>query len=118
MGKVYTNENQILLEELITIYQPIIVDWLSYQITNSNTLTLHHIDKKSNGGTLSIYNAALLTKKAHRALNMCESRDFYLYIIINEFFREIIELSGPLTTEFEEESRELKKALTRTLYKK
>ena len=118
MGRMYVNENQVLLRQLIEIYQPNGFDWLMYQITKSNTLTLHHVDEVSEGGKLTVANSAILTKKSHRALNMCESRDFYLYIIINEFFREIIELSGPLTTEFEEESRELKKALTRTLYKK
>ena len=118
MGRVYTNENQILLRQLIEIYQPNGFDWLMYQITKKNTLTLHHVDELSEGGKLSINNAALLTKKSHRALNMCESRDTYLYVVINEFFREVIENAGPMTPELIEESREYKRALTRTLYKK
>lgn len=45
MGKVYTNENQIILLEMIEIYQPNLVDWMQYQITKNNILTLHHIQK-------------------------------------------------------------------------
>lgn len=118
MGKVYVNENKILLQQLIEIYKPTIYDWLSYQITKQNSLTIHHVDEKSEGGKLSVDNAALLTKKSHRALNMCESKDTYLYVLINEFFREIIEHNAPLSPELEEESREYKRALTRVLYKK
>ena len=118
MGKIYVNENQILLRQLIEIYQPNGFDWLMYQITKKNTLTLHHVDEVSEGGILCIENAALLTKKSHRALNMCESRDTYFYVVINEFFREVIENAGPMTQELIEESRDLKKSLTRTLYRK
>ncbi len=118
MGKIYTNESQILLQQLIEIYKPTIYDWLSYQITKQNKLTIHHVDEKSEGGKLQVDNAALLTKKSHRALNMCESRDVYLYCLINEFFHEIIEHKAPLSPELEEESREYKQALTRVLYKK
>ncbi|MBQ6285478.1 MAG: hypothetical protein IJK67_04135 [Bacilli bacterium] len=47
MGKIYQNKNQLLLQELIKIYQPDELDWLSYQITKKNILTLHHIIKES-----------------------------------------------------------------------
>ena len=49
---------------------------------------------------------------------MCESRDIYLYVVINEFFKRIIENAGPMTQELIEESRDLKKSLTRTLYRR
>lgn len=117
MGKIYKNENQILLQELIKIYQPNNFDWLSYQITKSNILTLHHIIKACDGGELSIENAALLTKKAQRALHMCENRDFLLYSEINDFFKEIISYGAPLDNYFENQSREYKKSLNKTLYK-
>lgn len=51
-GKIYVNENQILLRQLIEIYQPNNFDWLMYQITKKNTLTLHHVDEVSEGGKL------------------------------------------------------------------
>ena len=116
MGKIYTNENQKLLTNLVEIYKPENFDWLSYQITRKNTLTLHHIVKLENGGPLSITNAALLTKRSHRALHMCESRDYILYSEINDFFREIIG-SGSFNDSLTKESREYKKALVKALYK-
>ena len=117
MGKIYVNENKILLNEIIEIYKPEKYDWLSYQITKNNILTIHHVIKVADGGILCIENAALLTKKAHRALHMCESRDLILYIEINEFFKEIISYRFPLTEEQQKISREYKKALTKTIYK-
>ncbi len=126
MGKVYHNPNQELLEKLLKIYEVDKLDWLSYQVTKNNILTLHHIIKVADGGILTPENAAILTKKAHRALNICESRDFILYSEINAFFNEIIRyrmaLEDQLTRmslneEFRRESKGYKLALTRTLYK-
>ena len=116
MGKIYQNENQLLLQELISIYHPNTYDWLSYQITKSNILTLHHIIKACDGGVLTIYNAALLTKKSHRALHICEHKDFILYNEINEFFKEIIR-SQAFLEYLQKESREYKKVLVKTIYK-
>ena len=117
MGKIYVNENQLLIPELIEIYKPPGIDWLSYQITRDNILTVHHVIKVADGGILNINNAALLTKRSHKALNTCESRDFVLYSEINDFFRVIIALRTPLNEDLMRESREYKKALTKTLYK-
>lgn len=117
MGKVYQNENQIFLQELIEIYQPDNFDWLSYQITKKNILTLHHIIKDADGGNLEIENATLLTKKSHRALHICESKDFILYSEINDFFREIISYRSVLNDYLKRESKEYKRALVKTLYK-
>ncbi len=117
MEKVYQNDNQVLLRYLIEIYHPDNFDWLSYQITKKNTLTLHHIIKSAEGGYLEIGNAALLTKRSHRALHMCESRDFILYSEINAFFKEIISYRTALSEELKRESKEYKRALVKTLYK-
>ena len=117
MGRIYHNENQILLNELIKIYEPDGFDWLRYQITKRNILTLHHIVKAADGGKLSIDNSALLTKKSHQNLHICEHRDFILYAEINDFFRAIIESGLPLNECLIKESKEYKKALTKTLYK-
>lgn len=117
MGKIYQNKNQILLNNLITLYQPKDFDWLSYQITKKNILTLHHIVKVSDGGEFSINNAALLTKRSHRALHICENKDVILYSEINSFFKEIITHSSPLDKLLIDESRKYKKALTKVLYK-
>lgn len=116
MGKIYQNENQILVQELIVIYQPNGFDWLSYQITKGNMLTLHHVTKVADGGVLCIDNAALLTKRSHRILNICEVKDFNLYTEINDFFREIIVLRSPLNYYMINQSKEYKKALTNVVY--
>ena len=126
MGKIYQNPNQIMLQEILKYYQIDTLDWLSYQITKNNILTLHHIIKQAEGGPLTLDNSATLTKKSHRALHMCESRDFILYSEINAFFKEIIayrlamadlEAKMALNEEFQKESKGYKLALTRTLYK-
>ena len=117
MGKIYQNENQILLQELIKIYQPDKFDWLSYQITKNNILTLHHVIKAADGGPLEIDNSALLTKKSHRALHICENKDFILYSEINDFFKYIISYRTALNEYLKKESRKYKDALVKTLYK-
>ncbi len=117
MGKVYQNENQILLQTLIEIYRPDNFDWLSYQITKNNILTLHHVIKAADGGNLEIENSALLTKKSHRALHICENKDYILYSEINDFFREIISYRKALDDYLKRESKQYKCALVKTLYK-
>ena len=117
MGNVYYNKNQLLLRELIKIYEPDGADWLNYQITKGNILTLHHVVKVADGGQLCKDNAALLTKRAHRALNICENRDFILYSEINDFFREIIAKGEPLDAYFKGKTKLYKRALTKTIYK-
>lgn len=117
MGKIYINENKILLQELIKVYQPVDYDWLSYKITKKNILTLHHIVKVEDGGELSFENSALLTKRTRQAFHICEHRDFVLYGEINDFFREIVSHSTVLDSNLEKQSREYKKALMKTLYK-
>ena len=118
MGKIYINENQILLSDLTKIYLPNGFDWLSYQITKGNTLTLHHVVKVADGGKLMVENSALLTKKSHQNLHICEHRDFILYSEINDFFREIIDRRMPLDDYLIRESKEYKRALVKTIYKK
>ena len=115
MGKVHVNNNQILLPQLIQIYQPLDIDWLAYQITKGNVLTVHHVTKQEHGGPTSIDNSALLTKKAHRVLHICEHKDFILYEEINDFFREIIRAQS-FNEVFQEESKKYKKVLTKTIY--
>lgn len=117
MNKEHRNENKIVLQELVEIYKPDKFDWLSYQITKSNILTLHHIVKVADGGKTNINNGAILTKKSHRALHMCESRDHILYDEINDFFKLLVDYSKPLDELLWKESRNYKKALVKTIYK-
>lgn len=64
MGKIYTNDNKIILQEMIEIYKPDSIDWMQYNITKKNILTLHHIRKVCERGLTNTDNAALLTKRA------------------------------------------------------
>ena len=117
MGKIYKNKNQLLLSELIKIYEPIGFDWLNYQITKKNTLTIHHVVKVADGGILCVANSALLTKRSHRVLHICEARDYVLYTEINDFFREIIQSGKPLSDPYMKESSKYKMSLVKTIYR-
>ena len=116
MGRVYKNESKILLAELLEIYEMSNFDWLSYQITKQNTLTIHHIIKESEGGLLCFDNAAMLTKRAHRIINICECKDYLLYSEINDYFKEIIARRTYLDDDLIKQSKEYKKALNNLVY--
>ena len=89
MGKVYKNENQILLPQVLEIYQPIDFDWMHTSITKGSVFTLHHIREQNCGGNTSIDNLALLVKKSHKLLKMLETMDCDLYFAWNELFMDI-----------------------------
>lgn len=116
MGKVYINENQILVSKMIEIYKPEVFDWMSYTITKKNILTFHHIDEVRNGGENSINNGALLTKKAHRVFNILCDRNYLIYEEWNELFKEINKSLQPPSEYYMDCSRTLKKETQRILY--
>lgn len=128
MGRIYQNQNQILLQELIPIYLPPDYpyhnyDWLWYPISYSkkssiNILTLHHVVKTAEGGPLCIGNAALLTKRSHQDLNTCEAKDHILYDEINDFFREIIKVGKPLNEQFINDAKGYNSALKKAIHPK
>lgn len=108
MGKIYTNDNKIILQEMIEIYKPDSMDWMQYNITKKNILTLYHIRKICEGGLTTTYNVALLTKSAHRVLNKVESIDKELYEAWNELFRLINIAKQPPCSEYISEAAKLK----------
>lgn len=116
MGTIYTNENQIILLDMISIYNPEKIDWMSYQVTKKNGLTLHHIDKVCNGGITRIDNGAILTKRAHRIINIIESKDYDLYIDWNLLFYVINRSNIPPCEEYISEMRLLKKHTQNVVY--
>ena len=117
MGKIYVNDNQRILRMMIEIYQPDNFDWMSYQITNQNILTFHHIVELSKGGLTEIGNGALVTKRGHKALNLLCIRDYILYKNWNELFLEINQFGKSPDDYLMSQSRELKKATHKVLYK-
>lgn len=117
MGKIYVHENKILVDQMIEIYKPQEIDWMSYLITTKNTLTFHHIIEKSKGGLTCIENGALLTKKAHRALNVLAIKDDILYREWNEFFVDLNASKKPMDDYCKYYSSKLKQATIKVLYK-
>ena len=117
MGKIYVNENQIMLPEMLEIYKPEDYDWMSYQITRNNVLTLHHILEMCNGGLTTLDNLALVSKKGHRVLNIIHTRDLGLYIEWNDLFRYINDSKQKPDEYAQEYSRKLKKYSQNIIYK-
>ena len=117
MGKIYVNENQILLPKMLEIYKPVDFDWMHFSITRSSIITIHHIDKISNGGKTTFDNCALLIKKSHRLLNMLESKDNGLYIAWNDLFREINLAMSPPDYMLVSEMKTLSKKTKSVIYR-
>ena len=116
MGKVYINENQILVSKMIEIYKPYKIDWMSYSITKKNILTFHHIIEVCNGGKNIISNGALITKNAHRVLNILGDRNYLLYEEWNQLFKDINDSLMPPSEYHKECSRTLKRYTQRLIY--
>lgn len=117
MGTIYYNKTKDIIKAMVTIYRPDGYDWMNYLITTRNILTFHHIIKECDGGLLTIENGALVTKKAHRILNMVEYRDIVLYQAWNDLFKEINKSREPIDEYFKNESRVLKLHTQNVLYK-
>lgn len=109
MGKIYINENQSLVLDMIKIYQPVDYDWMSYLITVKNILTFHHIIEQSQHGLTTIENGALITKKGHRVLNILSKEDYPLYRAWNDLFKDINQSMLPPNEEHKNEMQMLKK---------
>ena len=117
MGKIYVNENKILLNQMIDIYKPDGFDWMSYQITKKNILTFHHILEATKGGLATIENGALITKKAHRILNILTTYDYLLYEEWQQLFCYINKSRQPMDDYAKGYSRALKKHTQNIIYK-
>lgn len=64
-------------------------DWLGYKLEKGDIYTFHHLTKKCNGGKLKIDNGAILTNISHPYLHIIESRDFDMYLYLNNILRAI-----------------------------
>lgn len=118
MGRIYINEKQIILNEMIELYKPTSIDWMSYLITKKNFLTYHHIKPESKGGKITVENGGLLTKNAHRDLNKIEEIDYALFEDWNELFLFINKSRAPMNEYYKEEAKKLKVYTKRILYKR
>ena len=72
------------------------LDWMNFPITNIHDLQFHHIIKKSDGGTMSLKNGAILTPNAHRFLHTIERYDLEIYNAIKRMFKlYVMQKSSP-----------------------
>lgn len=74
---------------MIYIWKMEDIDWLGYKLEKKDKFTFHHITKKCNGGKLEINNGAILTNISHPYLHIIESRDFDMYLYLNNILRAI-----------------------------
>lgn len=74
-------------KEMLQIYKPYSnLDWLNYKLVR-NDVTLHHIQKKEDGGRLEVSNLALLMPNGHQYLHLIEFKDIDTYIAINKILK-------------------------------
>lgn len=109
-------KNTIALAMMLKIFGPMTVDWMGFNIDESNPLTFHHIRKKSEGGGNNLNNGALIGKKSHRYLNILEVYQPELHNEWNLFFSIVNESKRPLNEEFTEWRDQLKKRTTAFIF--
>lgn len=79
-----------ITRELIYLYRPRHIDWMGYELRSINDLTYHHIQKKSDGGHLTLDNGALLRgDTAHEYLHIIENKDLDMYVYINNLLKNV-----------------------------
>lgn len=84
-------------DEMVCLYKTFSKDWMGFNITSNNPLTLHHIKKREYGGEDDIDNLALLTEKAHRLLHKIENDNPEIYCTWSAIFRTINDSKAPIT---------------------
>jgi hypothetical protein len=76
--------------QLVRIFRPQDIDWMGYEIDSVYDLSYHHIQKKANGGKLTLDNGALLNKStAHPYLHVIEITDPEMYLYINNLLKNV-----------------------------
>ena len=75
---------------MITEYAMKSVDWMGYKLMRGDIFTYHHIEKRENGGKLTIENGAILCgKSAHPYLHLVDHIDPDMYHYINGILMSI-----------------------------
>ena len=79
-----------ITREMLKVYKPYShLDWMNYKIVRKEDITFHHIEKRTNGGVLTIDNGALLLPTPHQYLHLIECKDIDTYIALNKMFKYI-----------------------------
>lgn len=92
-----------VLKQMIVIYKPDGIDWLSFKLCRKNPYTFHHIEKRCDGGLRIVSNGAILTRLGHDFLNMLELREIEMYRELNRAFKELNDTKMPPTDDYYEE---------------
>ena len=93
----------VVLREMIELYQPNGIDWMGFQLARHNPYTFHHIKEKCNRGKCDINNGAILTKNGHRLLNILEKDYPDAYRDYQNLFRRINESKAPISDDLWED---------------
>ena len=109
---------QELIEKMIKIYNPNGYDWMGFPITKNNKLTYHHIQMKKDDGQTILENGALLTKSAHRLLNILKTKNSDLYDEWQWLFYAINSSLTQPSYAYIEMMNELREQTTDTIYSK
>ena len=110
-------DEQEMLKKMIKVFKPSDRDWMGIPITKNNVLSFHHIIKRKNGLTI-VDNGALLTKRAHRKLNILESHNKELFEMWQELFISINATMSPPNDEHKELMKEYMLLTNECLYEK
>ena len=81
----------------LEIHKPDGVDWMNFRLSRDNPYTLHHIKEKRNGGSNSLDNLAILTKTAHKLLNVLDKKCPDAYNDLQQVFMKINASGAPPT---------------------
>lgn len=92
-----------ILKVMIEIYKPDGIDWMGFELSRHNPYTFHHIKEKCNRGKVNVNNGAILTKNAHRLLNILEKDYPIAYEHYQNLFKRINANKGPLTDDLKED---------------
>lgn len=66
------------------------VDWMGYKLMKGDIFTYHHIEKKEDGGKITLANGAILCgKSSHPYLHLIEHYDEDMYHYINGILMSI-----------------------------
>ena len=89
------------------VHNPNGIDWMNFALTKDNPYTLHHIKERRNGGDNSISNLAILTKNAHKLLNILDKVCPDAYNDLQNIFIKINASEAPPSEEIIQEIDEI-----------
>jgi len=92
-----------VLKDMIEIYEPYGVDWMGFQLVRNNPYTFHHIKEKCNRGNYDVGNGAILTKNAHRLLNILKKDYPDAYNDYQTLFKKINACKCPISDDLWED---------------